>query len=227
MLPLRNTSNPHTTPARRSSHLSGHSLLTIGTSLYLFGGHTENGFSNEVYRLQPLAVDLSWQRVRVSGDTPRPCADHAAISCGTDMYCVGGMGEGQLSNDVHIFDTEEARWRQVMPSGLPFTALEAAEEVRGMFLLLLSPPWDPFRGSKKTCTCMCAHAPSSHPRLWSSMAFWNCADSHGCRGCLAMVPSRRQIAVPLIAFLLRAEIVFPGDCRTHLRKAEEYCTFCC
>mmetsp|Transcript_5708 Transcript_5708/g.10208 ORF Transcript_5708/g.10208 Transcript_5708/m.10208 type:complete len:981 (-) Transcript_5708:36-2978(-) len=105
-------------PLRRKHH----TMVTLGTSLFVFGG-TAPSAKLELEELSDLwEFDLeteTWEAVEMSGSYPSPRSGSASTSIGDRMYLFGGEGGSELYSDLFIYDNISSEWLQVTAEGLP------------------------------------------------------------------------------------------------------------
>lgn len=97
---------PQPSPAPRC----GHALCAIRSRLFLFGGLTEAGLSNEVWILDLDA--LSWAEIPTFGAAPcaRKGASLVATEDGRKLYLVGGATAAAALCDVHVLELDNFGW---------------------------------------------------------------------------------------------------------------------
>jgi len=100
-------STKRTTPSRRANHSA---VLYKDNSIVVFGGETKTKtgdveLTNDCWIFN--IVNNAWRRILTTGDTPPPCAFHAACCSGKHMFISGGK---PLSNQIYILNIETKRW---------------------------------------------------------------------------------------------------------------------
>jgi N-acetylneuraminic acid mutarotase len=73
-----------------------HCMVAVGDDLYVFGGFTTSGSSNELFRFS--TTKLLWEKLdapQVLGSQPSERTRHGMASVGSDLYVFGGVGESQ------------------------------------------------------------------------------------------------------------------------------------
>ena len=78
-----------------------HTSVTIGSSMYLYGG----GDSEDVYELNLEADPHEWKILSTTGDHPGPLDEHTAVALKEKMIVFGGFARNGRTNSVWIFDT--------------------------------------------------------------------------------------------------------------------------
>ncbi|KAJ7977856.1 BTB-kelch protein [Quillaja saponaria] len=56
---------------------------------------------------------MTWTRLAVQGSSPGVRAGHAAVSIGTKVYVIGGVGDKHYYNDVWILDVSTCSWTRL------------------------------------------------------------------------------------------------------------------
>ena len=104
------TTRPLTAP---TSH---HTLTSIGLNLYLIGGETEQGVSDQTLRYN--TSDLTWQSL---ADKRTPISDAGSGVIQGQIYVVGGRSaDGSPSNQLEIYSPTSDAWRPA--AALPVAA---------------------------------------------------------------------------------------------------------
>lgn len=96
---------------------SGHSLSVVGSNLvYLFGGLTSDGPTNDLFVLRLRATNHDWSRVEQPAEGLQPCARWRHSSCkisATEFLVFGGhVSSHHRFNDVWVFNAVTMRWTQ-------------------------------------------------------------------------------------------------------------------
>ncbi|XP_060573402.1 kelch domain-containing protein 2-like [Ruditapes philippinarum] len=120
---------------------SGASGLLIASKMYIFGGHTKNGDTNELYCLD--LQQLTWKHIIPESELlPSPRDKFTAWSYNNKLYYFGGFGENinsgtylyengqfvkntgsrylkdnQWNNQLLVYDLESNRWSNPMLQG--------------------------------------------------------------------------------------------------------------
>lgn len=102
-------------PKLRTSHpspsaRSGHALCAVRSRLFLFGGLTETGLSNELWILD--LDTLSWADIPTFGAAPcaRKGASLVPTEDGRKLYLVGGATAATALCDVHVLEVDNFGW---------------------------------------------------------------------------------------------------------------------
>jgi N-acetylneuraminic acid mutarotase len=85
--------------------LSAHSANLIGNSLYIFGGRTNDSFSNEMFRID--THNQSWEKIEVKGPRPSQRSGHSMIhrlSAPNELWMFGGAAANSVFNELWTFD---------------------------------------------------------------------------------------------------------------------------
>jgi hypothetical protein len=117
--------------------ISGHSAVSTGDSVWVFGGTVSGELGNQVYRYH-LASD-TWSTVEVGADRPGPRRDHRAVLAGNAMLIFGGIIESLFAetlDDVWQLDLDTLSWtnKRTLPSGLASMALAVTPAEPGRHL---------------------------------------------------------------------------------------------
>lgn len=98
-------------PQPAPSPRCGHALCAVRSRLFLFGGVTESGLSNDLWILDLDA--LTWSEIPMFGATPcaRKGASLVATEDGRKLYLVGGAtAAGAALCDVNVLDLDNFGW---------------------------------------------------------------------------------------------------------------------
>lgn len=113
---------------------SGHATVAIGSSsggksVYVFGGRTKQGVSNELLVLRQTDADLptvAWHEITASDSNSWPAGRDGHSMCllqdsgqSQKLLVFGGNGQRneEKMNDVWIFDLDSETWSQLICSG--------------------------------------------------------------------------------------------------------------
>ena len=101
----------------------GASIVTVGSSIYLFGGTDGTTAHNDVWKATistSPSVSVTWTQVTPSG-TPPTARYGSAISTdgGTNIYIFGGTNGSTISSDVWKFTTSTSSWSQLTSTSNP------------------------------------------------------------------------------------------------------------
>lgn len=99
-------------PLALPAPISGASVVATGTGLWLIGGKTATGLTNTVYRaildstvtpaaLKPFAAQPALAMRDGSGN-PAPRADATALTTGSQIFVIGGVGPQGVSDQVYL-----------------------------------------------------------------------------------------------------------------------------
>ncbi|ODV89918.1 hypothetical protein CANCADRAFT_31017 [Tortispora caseinolytica NRRL Y-17796] len=100
----------------------GHSLCSLGSKLYLFGGQRDSEFFNDIYEfdLENLLTSKSqgeWVLLPVSGNAPNPRTNHSMIIYRNTLILFGGTDSVNWFNDVWCFDLSTSQWTEISTAG--------------------------------------------------------------------------------------------------------------
>lgn len=99
----------------------GHTLCAHETGLFMFGGQTGGGITNEMQ----LLVHLMWKPMPILNDNHGPGARIGAAAAIVDgkLYVIGGAVNGHAKNDVYYLTIGKNEWESPSMYGLPPLAL--------------------------------------------------------------------------------------------------------
>ncbi|KAI1105965.1 hypothetical protein F4804DRAFT_80285 [Jackrogersella minutella] len=108
----------------RPSGRYGHSLVIIGSKIYIFGGQVEGYFMNDLaaFDLNQLQMPNNrWEILSENADTtgalqgkvPPARTNHSMVTFNDKMYLFGGTNGFQWFNDVWCFDPAVNKWSQL------------------------------------------------------------------------------------------------------------------
>jgi N-acetylneuraminic acid mutarotase len=98
-----------TVPSQSSrSGVYGHSLACIGSCLWIFGGHDEAAYSNELYLFNLRTGN--WQPAVIVGSRPSPRGFHSCNYLDHRLYVIGGRADGTCFSDIFILDLACYSW---------------------------------------------------------------------------------------------------------------------
>lgn len=104
---------------RRPSGRYGHTISTIGSVLYVFGGQLDDFFFDDLisYDLTTLqSPDSHWNFIKPNSPSPPPRTNHTVITYQDKLYLFGGTDGKLWYSDTWVFDPTDNTW----------TALECA-----------------------------------------------------------------------------------------------------
>lgn len=102
---------------------TGHAMTSLGTRLFVFGGETASGFSDEFWEYNE-DVDSCWTLVSGSNG-PSARSGHAMTTMGIRVFLQGGLlgvnpsRENILSDELWEYDVLARRWTKSEPCGNP------------------------------------------------------------------------------------------------------------
>ncbi|EGR32384.1 kelch motif family protein, putative [Ichthyophthirius multifiliis] len=99
-------------PSGRCNHKA---ILDNNGRIVIFGGYTQQGYSNEVFFLD--LVNLRWEKPFINGELPRP-RENFSMNLIRDSYIwiFGGYSIGGENNDIWQLDVENMKWRIISQS---------------------------------------------------------------------------------------------------------------
>lgn len=107
--------------------ISGHSAVVARDFVWVFGGTTSHGLSNQIYRYDLLGDD--WSQVEIAGDRPAPRRAHRAVAIGSNMLVLGGIEDRSVPTtmaDVWQLDLDRLRWTEKAPLPTGLAGMAAA-----------------------------------------------------------------------------------------------------
>ncbi|KAK9475186.1 uncharacterized protein V1510DRAFT_405747 [Dipodascopsis tothii] len=109
---------------QRPSGRFGHSMNTIGSRVYVFGGEVDGYFFNDVLCFDMKAIQTGnprWHIIPTSDDVaPPPRKNHSMVTFQEKLYLgsFGGTDGKKLYNDTWVFDPLVATWTKLDTCGL-------------------------------------------------------------------------------------------------------------
>eukprot|EP01012_Entosiphon_sulcatum_P012009 TRINITY_DN17474_c0_g1_i1.p1 TRINITY_DN17474_c0_g1~~TRINITY_DN17474_c0_g1_i1.p1 ORF type:complete len:445 (-),score=43.60 TRINITY_DN17474_c0_g1_i1:10-1344(-) len=97
---------------------AGHASCTTEDKMWVFGGHHNGTFCNDIFSLQ--LSNVKWNEI-TAFPAPRGRAGHSFVT-GTDrrLWSFGGAdGSQSYFNDLWSFDTASSSWNEEIPTGRP------------------------------------------------------------------------------------------------------------
>ncbi|XP_071881396.1 rab9 effector protein with kelch motifs isoform X2 [Anas platyrhynchos] len=102
----------------------GHVMVAVGTKLLIHGGLAGDVFYDDLFCID---TDLTWVKIRASGDVPGGRASHASAVLRDHVYIFGGMGPAGALDTTHKYHMGEQRWTLLrFESPLPAGRLDHA-----------------------------------------------------------------------------------------------------
>jgi len=99
---------------------AGHTMTSVGASLYVFGGGDGNHYLNDLHILN--TETMAWSQAYVAGTSPAARSRHTNVAVGTRLYVFGGGDDARVYNDLYILDTDTMSWSRPVVKGIPPTA---------------------------------------------------------------------------------------------------------
>lgn len=97
----------------------GHSAVTYGGKIYIFGGQLSGGSKVNDLWVYDIAGN-SWAELSPSGSLPTARGFHGSSLYNGKMYVFGGDdGTAYARNDLWVYDIAGNSWAQLSPSGTP------------------------------------------------------------------------------------------------------------
>ena len=99
--------------------LTNHTMVSYDYQLWVFGGDTQHGLVNDVFRFN--SNDNEWSRLETTGSKPPPMQEHSAIVYKNLMCVIGGKDEHDLYlNSVYFLNFDTLIWTHfpVFKSGI-------------------------------------------------------------------------------------------------------------
>jgi hypothetical protein len=112
----------HPVVSKRSSTIPFKKNFTTTSTkfgIYLFGGRLNSGFgSNDLYVINttsdPHEMDC-FQVFYKKENAPKPRHSHSAVNFNNDLLIYGGIHNDNWLNDIYVFDTSAAKWKEIIP----------------------------------------------------------------------------------------------------------------
>ncbi|KAI9316880.1 hypothetical protein BX666DRAFT_1947670 [Dichotomocladium elegans] len=101
--------------ARLPTERAGHSLVSVGDSLYVWGGHRAGRYLNDMFVFNTNTYQ--WDYINPSNEGPAGRAGHTCICFENTLYIFGGSDGKHLYNDIWSFDLQRYSWKQVTAVG--------------------------------------------------------------------------------------------------------------
>jgi len=97
----------------------GHTVVSRGSTCYLFGGRNDEAACNQLYTF--CTKTFRWRRPRVAGEVPGERDGHSAAIIGEQMYVFGGYEETmeRFGQDVYRLDLGNFTWQLMACQGEP------------------------------------------------------------------------------------------------------------
>ncbi|CDO94773.1 unnamed protein product [Kluyveromyces dobzhanskii CBS 2104] len=89
--------------------LTNHTMISFDHKLWVFGGDTPQGLTNELFIFDPAVND--WSVAQTTGTIPPPLQEHATVIY-RDLMCVFGGKDSQdnYSNAVYFLNLKSLKW---------------------------------------------------------------------------------------------------------------------
>ncbi|XP_078415496.1 uncharacterized protein LOC144691353 [Cetorhinus maximus] len=100
------------------SSREGHSMCVVKGKIYLFGGRSHNLVEECLPGMYCFDIEsLTWEKLQINGIAP--CTlNHSAAMVGNNIFVFGGIQNGDVSDDLFMFNTVSLTWTPVKTIGL-------------------------------------------------------------------------------------------------------------
>ncbi|XP_070211800.1 attractin-like protein 1 isoform X1 [Littorina saxatilis] len=105
------------TPSGRASHVA----LLFQDQMWVVGGYSLSNKAQNKLLMHNLKSGV-WTEVRENGgatDHPWPLYAHSAVSFQNQLYVYGGVRNGQVTDELRVFNISSGTWTKVLSSGYP------------------------------------------------------------------------------------------------------------
>lgn len=97
--------NKFTVKGKQPEARNAHTVTTINSKLYMYGGHSGNRHLKDMYILE--TTTLVWNQVNFTGESPlEGLRGHSSTYLGCHIYIFGGYDGKGRSNDLYIYDIQ-------------------------------------------------------------------------------------------------------------------------
>ncbi|KAK9448143.1 uncharacterized protein V1518DRAFT_419791 [Limtongia smithiae] len=100
----------------------GHTLIIVGSLVYIFGGSIGNQYFDDMYcyDLRNVAKPGSsmWEKVEYQSVAPPARANHSMVYYNDRLFMFGGLNQDTLFNDTWCFDLRSRMWFLIPQYGL-------------------------------------------------------------------------------------------------------------
>ncbi|KAI8080017.1 uncharacterized protein BX664DRAFT_303192 [Halteromyces radiatus] len=105
---------------------SGHSAVTVGGIMYIWGGQQNGRYYNELlaFNTSSYPENPHWELVHNGKDGPTGRAGHVSVVYDNRLYVFGGSDGEHMYNDIWAFDFQTRQWAPVPAAGFIPTARE-------------------------------------------------------------------------------------------------------
>ncbi|CAN6615855.1 hypothetical protein TRVA0_006S02014 [Trichomonascus vanleenenianus] len=104
----------------RPSGRYGHTISTIGSKVYIFGGQLDDYFFDDLicYDLTTLrSPDSHWELIQPATQSPPPRTNHTVVTYQDRLYLFGGTDGKLWYSDTWCYDPQENSWTLLECSG--------------------------------------------------------------------------------------------------------------
>uniref|UniRef100_A0A1X7SJ30 Rab9 effector protein with kelch motifs n=1 Tax=Amphimedon queenslandica TaxID=400682 RepID=A0A1X7SJ30_AMPQE len=91
-----------------------HSTVKVGDYLYMWGG-VGSGVDYDVMEVYHLPTG-AWDQKPITGTPPRGILNYSSVAIGKDVYYFGGYDGFGYHNNLHCFNMDSFKWRELSPS---------------------------------------------------------------------------------------------------------------
>ncbi|KAI0778412.1 galactose oxidase [Trametes elegans] len=99
----------------------GHTVVMIGPRIYIFGGHAQGEYFNDIwcFDLSTLISKPAWEQLDPPKGAPRPSkrTGHTCVAHKDQLIVFGGTDGKYHYNDIWAFDTHTRTWSELSCSG--------------------------------------------------------------------------------------------------------------
>ena len=93
----------------------GHTMVTVGSAVLMFGGWTDSGYSDELWSLNVTVAASAWTRLTASASgasDARPSARdaHTMVTVGSSVLMFGGSTVSGFSDELWSLEQRAWRW---------------------------------------------------------------------------------------------------------------------
>ena len=115
----------------------GHTATLYQGRIYIFGGYTVAGHTNDMLVLD--TGTLSWEHPRVGDAKPPAREGHSTVLYRSRLYVFGGFTDGGCLNDLYVFDLLTNSWEKALVGGTaPSTRQDHSAVVAGHRMLVMA-----------------------------------------------------------------------------------------
>lgn len=104
----------------RPSGRYGHTISTIGSVLYVFGGQLDDTFFNDLVSFDLTTLqnpDSSWNVIKPNSKVPPPRTNHTIVTYQDKLYLFGGTDGKLWYSDTWVYDPVTNEWEALQCAG--------------------------------------------------------------------------------------------------------------